>query len=114
MFNVAIIGSNSAESYEKFRDRCKFFLQNKIKEGIIIYATEDTPYIKAFSTEYRIPVQFFYTDWKAYGRQALRERNKELLATCNGIIWFDDGLKDTLMLKNMGESIGTPVRRGNR
>ena len=112
MFNVAIIGSSAAESYEKFCERCKYFLQDKVKDGITIYATEETAFIKRFSTEYRLPVQYFYTDWKSFGKNALRERNKMLLAECNGIIWFDDGLKDTRMLKSMAESIGTPVRKG--
>ena len=111
MFNVAIIGASSVESYEYFRERCKYFLQNRAKEGITIYATEEIPFITRFSTEYRIAVQYFYTDWRAYGKNALKERNKQLLATCNGIIWFNDGLKDTNMLIKMAKSIGTPVRK---
>lgn len=114
MFNVAIIGSSSVETYDTFKERCIYLLRNKVNEGLTIYATEETPNITRFSTEYRIPVQYFYTDWKAYGKKALRERNKLLLATCNGIIWFNDGLKDTNMLKQMAASIGTPIRNGYR
>jgi len=110
VFKVAIIGSSAAGSYEQFSDRCKYFLKNKIKDGILIYATEETPFIKKFSTQYRIDVQYFYTDWKSFGKNALKERNKMLLSDCNGIIWFDDGLKDTNMIKYMAEKIGTPVK----
>lgn len=114
MFNVAIIGAASVKSYEVFKEECIFFLKDKVKEGITIYATEEIPHITRFSTEYRIAIQYFYTDWRAYGKNALRERNKQLLATCNGIIWFNDGLKVTNMLKNMAESIGTPVREAKK
>ena len=110
MFNVAIIGAGSAPDYLFFSERCKYYLREKAKEGITIFATEENPFIVKFSTEYRIAIQYFYTDWRAFGKNALRERNKMLLANCNGIIWFNDGLKDTNMIVNMAKSIGTPVR----
>lgn len=112
MFNIAIIGVNDTITYEYFKERCIYFLKNRAAEGITIYATEENEYIVRFATEFRLSIQYFYTDWKAFGKKAIRERNKLLLATCNGIIWFDDGLKNTKMLKDMAESIGTPVRRG--
>lgn len=112
MFNVAIIGSSAVETYKEFRDRCIYFLKDKVKDGLTIYATEETPHIVRFSTEYRIAVQYFYTDWRAYGKNALKERNKQLLATCNGIIWFNDGLKDTDFICQMAKSIGTPIKKG--
>lgn len=114
MFNVAIIGSNSITSYKEFSDSCKYFLKSKIKEGITIFATEETENIKRFSAEYRLSIQYFYTNWKTFGKNALKERNKMLLSECNGIIWFNDGLKDTEVLKQMALKIGTPVKNGNR
>ena len=114
MFKVAIIGSSSVGSYKKFSDSCKYFLKDKIKEGITIFATEETQNIKRFSSEYRLAVQYFYTDWKSFGKNALKERNKMLLAECNGIIWFDDGLRDTDVIKQMAKKIGTPIKNGNR
>ena len=112
MFNVAIIGLSAIGSYEQLRDRCIYLLKNRVKEGLTIYATEENPLLTRFSTEYRIAIQYFYTDWRAYGKKALRERNKQLLATCNGIIWFNDGLKDTDYLCQMAKSIGTPIKHG--
>lgn len=115
MFNVAIIGTSlleTEEEYKEFKKRCIYLLKDRIKDGITIYATEETPFVNQFTSEYRINIQYFYTDWRAYGKNALRERNKQLLATCNGVIWFDDKRKDTKALKNMAESIGTPVKRG--
>lgn len=112
MFNVAIIGAASLEDYSFFKERCKYLLQNRISEGITIYATEEIPFVVRFATEFHLNIQYFYTDWRAYGKKAIRERNKQLLATCNALIWFDDGLKDTKMLRDMAQSIGTPVRKG--
>ena len=111
MFNVALIGTSSVIDYEKFKERCIFLLKDKAKEGITIYATEETIAINRFATEFCLNVRYFYTDWKSFGKKALRERNKQLLASCNGIIWVDDELKDTRMLISMAKSIGTPTRK---
>lgn len=110
MFNVAIIGSQGAGSYETFKKKCVFFLHKKVQEGITILATEEHDYIKQFASEFRINVQYFYTDWRAYGRNALKERNKQLISNCSAVICFNDGLKDTEMIKNLAEKTGIPTR----
>ena len=110
MFYVAIIGCDGADSYETFSKKCIFFLRERAKEGITILATGEHEYIKRFTYEYRINVQYFYTDWKAYGRDALKERNKELISSCNGIISFNDGRKDTDMIVSMARKAGVPTR----
>lgn len=110
MFNVAIIGSQGAGSYETFKKKCVFFLHTKVQEGITILATEEHDYIKRFASEFMINVQYFYTDWRAYGRNALKERNKQLISNCSAVICFNDGLKDTEMIKNLAEKTGIPTR----
>lgn len=110
MFNVAIIGASQIEDYKSFKEKCIFFLRNKAKEGITIYATEEADVVTRFATEFRINIQYFYCDWRAYGKNAIKERNKQLLATCNGVICFEDGLKNTEMFVKMAKSIGTPVK----
>ena len=110
MFNVAIIGSDATPTYEGFERTCIFFLQRKISEGITILATEEHEYIKRFATRFGINVRYFFTDWRAYGKNALKERNKQLVSNCSGMIHFDDGRKDTLMIKNLAVKTGIPVR----
>ena len=110
MFNVAILGAEAAETYEYFKKRCIFYLKNRAKEGITIYAVEEHEFVTKFASEYHINIQYFYTDWKMYGKKALVERNKLLISTCCGIIWFDDKRKDTQMIVNLAKKTGTPVR----
>ena len=110
MFNVAIIGCDGAESYEFFSKKCIFYLRERAKEGITILATGEHEYIKRFAFEYRINIQYFYTNWKAFGRDALKERNKELISNCSALICFDDGRKDTLLIKNLAVKTGVPTR----
>ena len=110
MFKVAIIGSDAAGSYERFKERCVYFLHTKAKEGITILATEEHEYIKKFATECSLNVQYFFTDWRAYGKIALKERNKMLIANSSALIYFNDGIKDTLMIKKLAEKTGIPVR----
>ena len=110
MFNVAIIGSDGAGSYKNFRERCIYYLKNKASEGITIMATEEHEYIKKFAMEFGLNIQFFYTDWKSYGKNALKERNKQLISNSAAVIYFDDGLKDTLMIRELAKKTGIPVR----
>ena len=110
MFYIAIIGADAAGTYERFKDKCVKLLHTKAKEGITILATEEHPYIKKFANECRLNIQYFYTNWKAYGRDALKERNKQLVSNSSGVIYFDDGLKDSIMIKNLAEKTGLPVR----
>lgn len=110
MFYAAIIGVDGAGTYEYFKKKCIYYLRNKAKEGVTILATEDHDYIRKFATECRLNVKVFYTNWKTYGKNALKERNKQLISNCSGVIHFDDGRKDTLMIKNLAVKTGIPVR----
>lgn len=112
MFNVAIIGSEGAGSYEYFRKRCIFNLRSKAEEGITILATEQHRYIEKFAFEFGINIQYFYADWKAYGKNALKERNKQLISNCSGLIYFEDGLRDSEMIVNLARRTGIPVKKG--
>lgn len=110
MFNVAIIGSDAAGSYKFFREKCAYYLSGKAKEGITILATEEHEYISKFASEFGINIQYFYTDWKSYGRSALKERNKQLISNSSAVIHFDDGLKATLMIRELAKKTGIPIR----
>lgn len=110
MFYVAIIGADGAGTYENFKKLCIKYLHTKAREGITILATEEHPFIKQFASECRLNIQYFYTNWKTFGRNALKERNKQLISNSSGVIYFNDGLKDTLMIKNLAKKTGIPVR----
>ena len=110
MFYVAIIGAEGAGTYENFKNKCVKCLHTKVSEGITLLATEEHEFITKFARECRLNIQYYYTNWKAYGRNALKERNKQLVSGCSGLIYFEDGIKDNLMIKNLAEKTGIPVR----
>jgi hypothetical protein len=110
MFYVSIIGAGGAGTYENFKKTCVKFLRTKAAEGITILATEEHEFITSFAKECHLNIKYYYTDWKAYGRNALKERNKQIVSDSCGMICFDDGLKDTLMIKNLAKKTGVPVR----
>lgn len=110
MFNVAIIGASGASNYATFKERCIYYLKQKAKEGITIFTIEENDYIERFASEFRINTRLVMPDWYSYGKSALIERNKTVISLCSALISFEDGRKDTKILKKMAEEAGLPVR----
>lgn len=109
MFNVAIVGGEGSGDYPTFKEKCIFYLKNKAGEGIKIYTTGDE-YVDAFADRYRIDTIKFHTDFKKYGKDALKVRNEEMLENCDALIYFNDGTKDTKMILKMAKDLNIPVR----
>ena len=114
MFNVAIIGADGAKNYQTFKTKCIYYLARKAKEGITIFTIEENEYIERFASEYRINLRMVSPDWYSYGKSALLERNKVVISSCSAVISFEDGRKDTKILKKMAEEAGLPVRSVKR
>lgn len=114
MLYIGIIGSEGAGSYEVFRERCLYFLKPKAAQGITIAATEEHPYIVQFARDFGLNIQYYYTNWKTYGKNALKERNKMLISGISGLIYFNDGLKDSQMIVKLARDTGIPVKRGSK
>lgn len=111
MFRVAIVGGEGMGDYPRFKEKCIKILSNKAKEGgIVIYTTGDR-FVEAFAERYRIDTRTFYTDFKKYGKDALKVRNEEMLSDCDAVIGFDDGLKDTKMIIKMATDLNLPLRK---
>lgn len=115
MFNVAIIGAESIEDYNFCEKKCINCLQNKARSGesITIFSTGDL-FVDQFSKKYHINVQYFYTDWKNYGKYALKERNERLLENCHAMILFGEDTKDKRFLKELALINNIPVRIINK
>ena len=111
MFNVAIIGAESINDYYFCQEKCIACLKNKAesKEPITIFSTGDS-FVDLFSNRFHINVQYFYTNWREDGKNALKKRNERILDKCNALIAFDDSTKDTQLLYNLAKSKGIPVR----
>lgn len=110
MFKVAIIGGNGFNDYTTFVEKCVFYLKDKAKsEGIMIYTCGDR-LVDQFSKHFGIDVKFFPTNWNAYGKNALKVRNEEMLKDCNGVIHFVDGIKDTDYIAETAKERKIPCR----
>ena len=110
MFRVAIVGADDLNNYELFEQRCIYFLKNKGKEGgIIIHTTGEEDVIK-FASKWHIEYKIFYTDWKHYGKEALKHRNHELLEGCGGVIVFRSDVKGNGMIRQAALDLNIPCR----
>ena len=79
MFNIIVIGAEDTEDYEFVKQKLIVALQAKAKsgEGITIFTTGDS-FIDQFTQRYNIDKYFFQTDWKTYGKNALKYRNEKI------------------------------------
>ena len=109
MFKVLIIGAEETGDYEKFRSKTIYYLKNKKKSEIMIYSLGDE-YIDIFAKSNDVDTKFFPTDWKRYGKDALKERAESVLSDCDAIIAFKTK-KDTEKLIKMAEEKNIPIRR---
>lgn len=109
MFKVLIIGAQDTEDYEKFCKKTIYYLKNKKKSEIMIYSLGDE-YIDVFAKKNGVDTKFFATDWKTYGKEALKERATRVLSDCDAIIAFKTK-KDTEILLKMAQEKKIPIRR---
>ena len=81
----------------------------KEKGGITILTTGDE-YVDKFAKLYHIDTQFFVTNWKLYGKNALKKRNTEMLEKCDALIYFNDGIKDHQVIYELAQKSGINTR----
>lgn len=110
MFNVAIIGGQDTNDYNMFVRKCIILLQNKAKEGGITILTFGDDFVDHFAKKYGINTKLYNADWGTFGKQALCERNKEILNDCDAVIIFDNEKKDIQVLKEMVKKQEKPLR----
>jgi len=111
MFKVAIIGGELTGDYTKFKEKCIYFLRNKVKEdSIMIYTTGDK-FVDEFAKRYRITTRVFYCDFKTYNRNALKVRAENMLEDCDGVIAFRNDLKDIQMITKLAAEKKLQVKK---
>ena len=111
MFNIIVIGAEDTEDYEFVKQKLIVALQAKAKsgEGITIFTTGDS-FIDQFTQRYNIDKYFFQTDWKTYGKNALKYRNEKIVENANAVYFFENNKKDSRMLYNLAKEKGIPDR----
>ena len=110
MFKVAIIGGEQTGDYLKFKKTCKTCLKKKAEEGAIMIYTIGDRYVEAFAERYGIYIHTFPANFDIYGTMALKLRAQSLLRDCDGVIIFDNGTKDSDIIKKMATEKGLPIR----
>lgn len=109
MFKVIIIGGKCAPNYEFFENKCKFYLKNQAKNGIMIYSTGDK-FVEIFSKRFGIDVKYFNVDWKKFKGDALKERNEKMFKDADAIIAFSNGTKNIESFITSAKYYNTPIR----
>lgn len=111
MFKVIIIGGEGFEDYALFEHKCIKCLSKKASEGcgIMIYTTGDS-FVEKFSGRFGINLRYFKADWKKHEKDALKERNAEMISLSDAAIIFEDGLKDTKMFADQIIAANIPYR----
>lgn len=111
MFNIIVIGAEDTDNYEFVREKLIIALREKAKngDGITIFTVGDS-FVDQFTQRYNIDVHFFPTDWKTYGKNALKIRNEKMVENANALYFFENNKKDFKMLFNYAKEKGIPTR----
>lgn len=111
MFNVIIIKGDKLKDYNFFAKKCAYYLKEKGKsgEGITIFSTGDN-FVEKFATKYGITIQYFFPEWKKYGKNSLQIRDKNILLNANALIAFDDGTSEIHHLINEAKKLDIAIR----
>ena len=92
-FKVIIAGSRDFYDYDFLKEKCKFYLQNKLPNVIIVSggATGTDSLGEKFAEEMNLEIIIKKPDWNKYGKSAGPKRNKEMSEISDGLIAFWDG-----------------------
>lgn len=94
-YRVIIAGGREFGNYELLRERCDFFLQNKLNEGQVIivsgHASGADALGERYAHEHGLQCDIYPADWKTHGRAAGPRRNAQMAAVADALIAFWDG-----------------------
>lgn len=102
IFKVCICGCRTFNDYEFFKEKCLFYLKNKLPKVIIISggAKGADALAVRFAEEFNLGVMTFKPRWDIYGKAAGPKRNEDMVLTADGVIAFWDfksrGTKSTI------------------
>lgn len=95
-YKVIIAGGRHFSNYELLKERCDYYLQNKLREGRVViisgHATGADALGERYAQERGLACEQYPADWEAYGRAAGPIRNEEMAELANALIAFWDGV----------------------
>lgn len=94
-YKVIIAGGRNFSDYGLLKERCDYFLQNKIKESRVViisgHATGADALGERYAQERGLSLDAHPADWNKHGRAAGPIRNKEMAEVADALIAFWDG-----------------------
>ena len=93
MFKVIICGSRDFQDYEKLKERCDYYLSEKIEKGeeimIISGGARGADSLgERYAEEKGLPCKRYPANWDKYGKKAGYLRNLEMAEVANACIAF--------------------------
>jgi hypothetical protein len=94
-YRVIIAGGRNFYNYELVKERCDYFLQDRIKEDTVViisgHASGADSLGERYAEERGLSCELHPADWKKYHRAAGPIRNAEMADCSNALIAFWDG-----------------------
>ena len=94
-YRVIIAGCRDFYNYVTLKERCEYYLQNKMKTHNVIivsgHATGADSLGEKFAADHNLKCELYPADWERHGRAAGPIRNEEMAEVSDALIAFWDG-----------------------
>lgn len=94
-YRVIIAGCRDFCDYDTLKERCEYYLQNKMKTHNVIivsgHASGADSLGEKFATDHNLQCELYPADWKRHGKAAGPIRNAEMAEVADALIAFWDG-----------------------
>ena len=94
-YRVIIAGCRNFYNYVTLKERCEYYLQNKMKTHNVIIVSGHAPGADSlgekFAADHNLQCELHPADWKHHGKAAGPIRNEEMAEIADALIAFWDG-----------------------
>ena len=113
-YKVIIAGGRLFNNYELLKDKCDYYLSNKLRTHNVIIVSGMAPGADTlgmqYATEKNLSVEPHPAKWEKHGRAAGPIRNEEMAACSDALIAFWDGVsRGTKSMIDLARSYGLQV-----
>ena len=95
IYKVIIAGCRDFDNYELLKEKCEYYLQNKMQTHNVIivsgHAAGADTLGERFAAEHNLLCELHPADWSKHGRAAGPIRNAEMADVADALIAFWDG-----------------------
>lgn len=113
-YKVIIAGGRHFKDYELLKEKCDYYLKNKLKEFQVVIVSGNAAGAdflgERYAQERGLQCDARSAEWKKYGKSAGFIRNKEMAEIADALIAFWDGnSRGTANMINLAKSKGLRV-----